>query len=672
MRRRAAALLALAACAFPALAADPPVSRVAPPGSLPQPEAAPPAQAPAGGSVRQLAPVGPQDSPLKPTWETQSLARALVLSIPAPRGQITDRWGQPLAQTRISQSLALQFPAGARWTPEQAVAFARERLARASALLGRTLRPSDAFVAAHFKNRAALPMDVASDLRPEEAEKIQRLGGSDFLLRPVYVRFYPNGPLAGHLVGYAGRAGRPLDSPIELNDPLFPESQGREGIEQAFNGQLTGKPGQMNVTVDPEGRRVSEKVLFPPQPGNNVVTSLDLRLQRICEETLAKRVRRGAIVIIDPNYGDVLAMASWPCFNPNDFVPSIAPERFQAYQDDPSVPLLPRAYRSAYPPGSTFKTFVGLAALESQTITPTSEFNCPTSFSLGKLVFRNWKKSDAGSLDFAGALTQSCNTWFYQVGVKMGGATLSDWAIRCGFGERTGLPLASETAGRIPTDDYMTRTYGRKLLSGDAANLSIGQGDTLISPLQMAVGMALVANGGTVIVPRLVLQVQTHENRVVAGYEPRARGFVTLRDSTRKSLRKGLLGVVESSLGTAGQAAVPKVRLAGKTGTAQWGPKQKERTAAWFAGYAPADEPRYAFAAVYEGEPGDDDVHGGTHAAPLIGKVMREVFKLEDEAKKQEAAAAKKSKEAEEAAARDEALEAERLKEIERQAKDDN
>src|SRR5690606_8436975 len=276
--------------------------------------------------------------------------------------------------------------------------------------------------------------------------------------------------------------------------------------------------GQLNITVDEAGKIASERIAIPPQPGYNVVTTLDENIQRLCEETLAKSGRPGAIVVINPNDGDILAMASWPVFNPNKFVPAISSADYQAFQDVPHMPLLPRAFRSAYPPGSTFKVPVGLAALESGAVGIHDEFSCPPSFSLGRLTFRNWKKEHAGMLNFAQALTQSCNTWFYQVGIKTGSRPIIEWSRKLGFGEKTGIPLAAEAAGRIPTDEYMQKNYNRKLMDGDVANMSIGQGDLLISPLQMAQAMAAIGNGGTLLQTRLVQQVQSIDNQIVTAY----------------------------------------------------------------------------------------------------------------------------------------------------------
>lgn len=372
--------------------------------------------------------------------------------------------------------------------------------------------------------------------------------------------------------------------------------------------------------------KTSERLVTPPEPGYNVVTTLDVRLQELAEKALEAKAKRGAIVIVDPNSGDVLALASWPTYDPNLFVPSISAEQLQALQNDPDIPLLPRAYRSAYPPGSTFKVAVGIAALESGAVRADDQFNCVPAIQIGNVTFHNWKKGDRGSLNFVQALTESCDTWFYQVGIKTGAQPIIDWALKLGFGAKCGIPLRGEAEGRVPNDEYMKATHGRKLLNGDIANLSIGQGDLLVTPLQMAQSMGIVANGGTFYQTRLVQQVQTFNNEIVTAYQVRAKRSLDLLSETRDQLRIGMIDAVNGAGGTGHQASLDNVEVAGKTGTAQWGPKNKERTAAWFAGFLPADQPQYAFAALYEGDVGSK-VHGGSTAAPMIADVFKEVYK---------------------------------------------
>src|SRR5213082_882084 len=291
-----------------------------------------------------------------------------------------------------------------------------------------------------------------------------------------------------------------------------------------------------------------------------------------------------------------------------------------------SIPLLPRAYRSSYPPGSTFKVAVGIAALESHAVYPADQYECVPAIQIGNVTFHNWKKSNRGALNFVQALTESCDTWFYQVGIKTGSAPIIDWALKLGFGAKCGIPLRGEAEGRIPTDQYMKTTHGRKLLNGDIANMSIGQGDTQVTPLQMAQAMAIVANGGRFYQTRLVRQVQSLDHEIVTAYQLREKRALDVSAKTMEEVRAGMIEVVNGPNGTGHEAQLDGIEVAGKTGTAQWGPKNKERTAAWFAGFLPADQPRYAFAAVYEGDV-DSKVHGGSAAAPMIADIFQEIYK---------------------------------------------
>src|SRR6516162_1637752 len=570
---------------------------------------------------------------LTPSWETQRQAATYALAIPAPRGQITDRNGVSLAQTRISYNLSVVFPAPFDFTDRQVVEFVNRAATSVRGLITRQVGFSEEVAVQHYRNRGVIPFDIAMDLPDNEVAKLQGKLPPNVTLRATYVRFYPQGSVAGQIVGYTGHTSRESTHVLQNNDPLWPESEGREGLEQTFDDQLRGKPGTLNLTFDKDGNKTGENIGNPPEPGYNLVTTIDLDLQRLAEKILQKRAKRGAIVVIDPNTGEVLALASWPTINPNDFVPSISEERFKKIESDPNIPMLPRAYRSAYPAGSTFKVFVGVAGFESRAISPKDEFDCPAALEVGNLVFRNWRKSDGGDLNFRQALTQSCNTWFYQVGQKIGARTLVSWAEKLGLGARTGILLNGEAEGRIPTDSYMVQTYHRHFMAGDLANFSIGQGDILISPLQMAQAMAAVANGGILYQTRIVRQVQTLNNEIVYMYSPRAKDILRLGPVTLEELRQGMMSVVSSSNGTGGAAELKNVKVAGNTGTAQWRPKKKERTAAWFAGFAPADAPKYAFAALYEGAPGEV-AHGGTVAAPMIGELLRELFKGEPPPKK--------------------------------------
>src|SRR5216117_1718600 len=579
--------------------------------------------------------VSAEEETIIPTFETQKLARTYILDVPAPRGQITDRNGAPLAQNRLSYNLVVNFPTPPDFSDAQALTFTREKIGKASDLIGRKLRISDDAILRHYRNRGIMPLEIAQNLSQQEYEKIKDQLPAGMTVRPIYVRVYPNGKVAGQIIGYTGKTGRNPDGIVDNHETLWPETEGREGLEQTFNDMLTGKHGEYKLTFDKDGRKTSEKLITPPEPGYNVVTTLDLHLQELAEKALEAKAKRGAIVIVDPNNGDILALASWPTYDPNLFVPSISAEQLKALQDDPDIPLLPRAYRSAYPPGSTFKIAVGIAALESGAVHSDDRFECVPSIQIGNLTYHNWKKGDRGALNFVQALTESCDTWFYQAGIKTGAEPIIEWALKLGFGAKCGIPLRGEVEGRVPNDEYMKATHGRRLLNGDIANMSIGQGDIEVTPLQLAQAMGIIANGGTFYQTRLVQQVQTFDGQIATAYQVRAKRTLDLSSETLDQLRTGMIDVVNGGGGTAHQASLDNVEVAGKTGTAQWGPKNKERTAAWFAGFLPADHPQYAFAALYEGDVGST-VHGGSTAAPMVADVFKEIYKGEKVASRRE------------------------------------
>jgi penicillin-binding protein 2 len=359
-----------------------------------------------------------------------------------------------------------------------------------------------------------------------------------------------------------------------------------------------------------------------------------LKMQAAVEQSILATKRPGAMVMTDPNTGEILALASIPSYDPNAFIPLIRTEVFNTLRDDPTFPLVPRAYDSAYPPGSTFKVITGLAAMNDGYVDPADEFDGSPSMEIGGRVFHNHTRRHQGMLAFPQALTVSCNTYFYRVGLKTGPQAILDYSARLGLGRKTGIPLSGEESGNLMTTEYMLKVHKRRLMPGDVANLSIGQGDLLVTPLQLAHAMGTIGNGGTVFQPRLVLQVQGVDQKIALGYELRVRDQIEIDQNVMKAIREGMVGVVQGRGGTATNAAVKGVNVAAKTGTAQWGAGKNEKVAAWFAGFAPAERPKYAFAAVYEGKEARDDVHGGSHAAPVVARVLRQFVKPETKDKK--------------------------------------
>ena len=629
----------------PVIGADTDAKPAAAP-AIPKPLPAVPAK-PAAAAAPPPLPAAPPEPAFQPSWETQKLARNYTFAIPAPRGQITDRNGVPLAQTRVSHNLAINFPSPPTFNDAQAARYIDEQVRLATAYTGRRIEIDPAKAIKHFKERGTLPFVIAQDLKSSEMDRLKKVNAPGLITVPLYLRSYPEGSVAAHVVGFVGRQGGFQNGPVENGELLWPEYEGRDGLEKSFNSQLTGKVGLMQVSYDKEGRKSSEKIITPPRPGQNVITTLDLAVQKSVEKSLRVARRPAAMVAIDPHNGDVIAMASEPAFDPNIYVPSASQDVLDKLMKDPFNPLYPRAFRAAYPPGSVFKIITGLAAMNEGIVDPGDEFSGEAVMTIDGRKFHNWKKSDSGQLNFVEALTQSCNTYFYKMGLKTGHKVMLDYSKRLGLGSKTGIPIGSEEDGNLITTEYMLKHHKQRVMSGDVANMSIGQGATQCTPLQVAQAMSTIASEGTVFQTRLVLQVQDIDDRITFGYDVRARDQIEIRRDVMKALKAGMVSVVSGHGGTGHAAAVSGFKVGGKTGTAQWGAGKTEKVAAWFAGFAPIENPQYAFAAVYEGKPGDHDVHGGTYVAPIVGRVLKDILKREPKAEKKSSSRKKRADEEE-------------------------
>ena len=560
---------------------------------------------------------------------TRKDARTITLKIPAPRGQIVDRTGEPLAQNEVAYQVALQFEQFQDVDRSYIVSWARERMARLAGLVKLPFEKTDDELYAHYKDRRWLPLYVSGQIGEKEAKDLGSKLVKGLVLYPVYRRAYPENGLASHILGYAGSVGKLPTGPINFNEPLWEESEGRAGLEKLFDRQLTGEPGMKRLLFDEKGNKLLEEQVKRPRPGGTVVTTLNLKWQKLAENVLRKGCSRGAFVVIDVVTGEVLVMASRPTFDLNNFIPGISSVHFKALQDDPGNPLFGRAFQSAYPPASSFKPVVALAALNNGTVTEFSEVYSPAAITIGNHTFKNWSKVPEGSIDVKRALARSCNTWFYQVGIDVGPSAFLGLARNLGMGEKTGLPLIGETPGLVPTNEWMLKNEKRKILNGDTANMSIGQGSLLASPLQVAQMMAGIGNGGALPKLSLISQVQDTRGRVIKASVPERRNWLGVDEMAVEIVREGMGDVVNKGYGTGQSGGLSYTSLAGKTGTAQWGPPSLNQRLAWFAGFLPAENPRYAFAVLYEGKPGET-VSGGRKAAPMV----RSFFEpLEDEIK---------------------------------------
>jgi penicillin-binding protein 2 len=548
--------------------------------------------------------------------KTLKNARAITLKIPAPRGQIVDREGEPFAQNIVAYQIGLQFKQFENADRDFIVNWGRTRIEQLRPAFKDLNVPSDDELYNHYKDRRWLPLLVSGQIDAKTARSLQSKLGPDLILHPVYRRYYNDGGLASHVLGYIGSVGKLPTGPINFNEPMWEEIEGRAGLEKLYDRQLTGVPGTKRLQFDENGNKLLEEETERPKPGGTVVTTLNLRWQKHAEKVLKEGAKRGAFVVIDVITGEVLVMASRPTFDPTVMIGINAPD-FKTLTEDPSRPLYSRAYQSEYPPASSFKPIVALAALNEGVVKEDTLIYCPAAISIGDHVFNNWNKNPEGDLDVKRAIARSCNPWFYQVGIKVGPSAFLGVASRLGYGQKTGLPLIGEATGLVPTNEWMLKYEKRRIKDGDTANMSIGQGVLLATPLQVAQAMAGIAHGGALPKLHLVKQVQDEMGRVIEASKPERRNWLNLEPDAVDVVRRGMSDVVNTDYGTARSAALSFAELCGKTGTAQWGPPSKNQRLAWFAGFLPRDNPRYAFAVLYEGRPGEK-VSGGRMSAPMV------------------------------------------------------
>lgn len=550
---------------------------------------------------------------------TRKDARTITLRIPAPKGLILARDGEAFAQNEVAYQVALQYRQFEKADRDFVVNWARTRLDTLAGLVENVVEKTDDQLYEHYRNRRWLPLLVTGQISEKEALTLQPKLSSGLTLNPLYRRHYPKGEIAAHIIGYTGSVGKLPTGPINFNEPLWEEIEGRSGLEKLYNEQLNGEPGMKKLLFDENGNKLLEEESKRPRAGGTVVTTLDMDWQLLAEKTLRNGCRRGAFVVIDVITGEVLVMASRPSFDLNSFIPGISQKEFTALRADVSRPLYGRAFQSAYPPASSFKPVVALAALNNGVVTETSTIYCPAAISVGRAVFNNWTKVPEGSINVKRALARSCNTWFYQIGIEVGPSAFLNLSRQLGFGERTGLPLIGETPGLVPNDEWMLKHERRRILDGDTANMSIGQGSLLASPLQVAQAMAGIANGGALPKLHLIRQVQDTRGRVVHAPQPERKRWLGVDIEAVEIVREGMADVVNAGGGTGQRGSLSYTTLCGKTGTAQWGAQAKNQRLAWFAGFLPEDNPRYAFAVLYEGRP-NEKVSGGRMAAPMVKK----------------------------------------------------
>jgi penicillin-binding protein 2 len=516
------------------------------------------------------------------------------------RGKILDRKGRILAGSRLSHSVFL-------WPLERKKTEWQPTIQRLSQILNIPEASIQKRLDQAGYNSPSL-VRIARGISPAQVTALEEYSNEmeGVQVDAEAVRYYPNGDLAAHVLGYTG----------ELNDKQYEQRKkegyrlgdviGQMGIESALESLLKGEWGGQQVEVDGLGQVVRILGQKPTKPGRDVRLTLDLDLQKAAEVALGDR--KGAIVAIDPNNGEILAMVSRPAFDPNLFSTHITDAQWRQLQSN-DYPFVNRSIQ-VFPPASTFKIVTTTAALESGKFSPDAVLATYPSLTIGGIEFGDWNRAGFGPLSFTGAMAWSSDTFFYQVAMEIGDRTLSDWTRRYGFGRKTGIELAEEeSAGLVPDDAWKRQTLKEGWYLGDTVNMSIGQGYLQTSPLQVAVMFAVPANNGDLVRPHLLKENEDSKNW---------RESLNLSPVTIEILRNGLREVITYGTGTAlNIKTLPAI--AGKSGTAEdFG--RKSHT--WFGAYAPANSPKIVVVAFGENSGGG----GGSVAAPMVRQVLEAYF----------------------------------------------
>ncbi len=550
--------------------------------------------------------------------------RIRIQEIAAPRGTLFDRAGAPLVDS----------------FPSFDVSLFRQDVPDMEALipvLSRVLHLDPQRLRARLEAARGIPahqpLKIKTDITREELAAVEthRLDLPGVVVDMVIRRNYPYKNLASHLIGYLGEI-----SPEEMEKEEFAAHKlgylvGKYGVEQKFETELMGENGGRQIEVNARGQKIRVLGQVEPNPGNNVYLTLDLELQKVAEEAMAGK--QGAVVAMDPQNGDILAMVSKPDFDPNLFSRGISPENWKAIADNPAHPLQNRAIQGAYPPGSVFKILVAIAGLEEKMITPETAFHCPGFYSFGNRDYRCWKKEGHGTVKLRRAIVESCDVYFYQLGMRLGVNRIAKYASAAGLGSPTGFPLGKERPGLVPTSDWKKKRFGVPWQGGENLSVAIGQGYNLATPLQIACTLSALFNGGKYYQPRIARAVRAPHGEDLAEIPPLVLRNIPISEETIEFVREALWGVVNAPGGTGARARVEGYNVAGKTGTSQVIQRKEGKSEptspefqdhAWFACFAPSSNPEIVVAVLVEHGGG-----GGANAAPVARQVLESYYHRE-------------------------------------------
>jgi penicillin-binding protein 2 len=547
--------------------------------------------------------------------EASDKNRIRVRPIAAPRGILFDRNGLPLVDNRPAFTLSL-IPRELERDPIKRDAT----LGRLASLLQIPFAELQEAVT-RVSPDSILPVRVRRGLSMDDVARVEewKLELPGVIVEVEPQRAYPTSRFAAHLLGYVREAS---DEQLKQGRYRRGDMVGQSGLERLLDEFLRGKDGGERIEVDAMGRQMRMIQSTEPHPGAQVVTTIDRRIQEAAEKSMEGHA--GAVVVMDPRNGDVLAMVSTPAFEIDRFTGTIDRNAWLRVIQDPEHPLLNRTIQSQYAPGSVFKIVVAAAGLQEGTLAPTDNTYCNGKFRLGEWTFKDWKEGGHGHVDLLGAMRHSCNIFFYEKGLKIGGTAIAKYANAFGLGAATQIDLPGEKLGLIPQPKLRRdKRVGGGWHAGETVNMSIGQGAVLVTPMQVARFMSAVANGGVLWKPRLVQRIERPEKGVVWSDGGSVTGHVELSPMVWAFLRQSLWSVVNEN-GTGVGARIAGLDVAGKTGTAQMIAKSradKGQDHAWFASFAPVGEPEAVVIVLVE-----RGGKGGQVAAPIARKILNAIF----------------------------------------------
>lgn len=529
--------------------------------------------------------------------------RAIITK--APRGAILDRNGKILATNEPSFSVVL--------LPAEFSVYGANSDAVCS-ITGIPRQILDEAVAKIKANKAPLfepiHLRMGADIKTvtRVLERNLELHGITVLEEPL--RKYPNGKLGAHVLGYVGAV---TQNELKLRSDLKSlDWTGKMGVERFYDRWLQGEHGREILEVDALGAPIRRLRRESAQMGETLVLTLDAKLQSIAE--LALQNQRGAVVALNPKTGEILALASSPTFDPNWFSKGINPELWRWLIANKAYPLQNRAIATAHPPASTFKVVTAVAGLMFRKATPKTRLSCGGGRTVGRRFFRCWRRH--GSLNLEEAIGQSCDSYFYTLGLAVRPQRLAQVAKLMGLGAKTGIDLPGESKGVLPSPEWKRKRYRERWYGGDTANFSIGQGYIATTPLQMALVACSIANNGIVMRPKLLLERRTADGRLIERIRPQALHYLDAPPSVWQAVKRGMLAAVYGSGGTARRLRDLPITVAGKTGSAQH--RKGAKPHAWFIAFAPADDPKIALAVMVEAAG-----HGGEVAVPIAKQVLQ-------------------------------------------------